>query len=131
MSAPRTVRRSSAALLHPTGQTLQARLCWSPADPLAVSVSFRTAAGWVDWVMARELLAAGLVMPAGAGDVRLAPVAGELELVLDNGRQRATLGLPTDEVAGFLALTYRQIPLGAESIDLDPALALLLSGGLR
>lgn len=126
MSDPRTVRRSSTALLQPSGQALHVRLCWHPGDPLAVSMSFRTAG---HWVLGRELLAAGLLMPTGAGDARLAPRGEHLVLGLDNGRERSTLLLPADEVAGFLAGTYRQIPLGAERVDLDPAQ--LLNDGAR
>lgn len=135
MSTPSThpvaVRRASTAVVQPTGPALQARLCWQPADPLAVRMSFRTGGHWVDWALARELLAAGLLMPAGAGDVRLAPLGEHLVLGLDNGRARATLLLPAADVAGFLAATYRQIPLGAEQVDVDPTLALFRGGGAR
>lgn len=125
------VSRPSTATLQPTGQALRARLSWDRADPLAVTVSFWTVAGWVDWVMARELLAAGLLMPAGVGDVRLEPVAGDLQLVLDNGCDQATLSLPASDVAGFLVLAYQRLPLGAERIDIGAELALLLNGGPR
>lgn len=140
------VAPTSAVLLHgdpvglPGGGLLVWRtavvpvsLVWDPASPFAVGVWFRERRRLVPWVIARELLAAGLLMPAGDGDVHIDPSADGLVVTLDNGRgERARfLFEDVDTVGRFLGCTYEQVRLGAERVDVDLELGGLIAGGER
>ncbi|MPZ66779.1 MAG: SsgA family sporulation/cell division regulator [Pseudonocardiaceae bacterium] len=54
------------------GYEWAARACWltDPAEPYALTLRLRGATGWVDWCVARELVAEGAEHAAGQGDVR-------------------------------------------------------------
>lgn len=101
------------------GVPVQVELRWDPGDdPFAVRLAFRNGPGTVEWCLARELLATGLLMPAGAADVQLRPYGNELAVRLSNGEQQAWLLFAAWRVAEFLESTYRQVPLGDERLDL-------------
>ncbi len=81
-------------------------LFWSPRCPDEVRLTFQTRRSPVVWVVARELLAAGLDGPAGVGDLSLLPDLRDcrrLLLVLDTPNGRAVLRVRRDVLAGFLA----------------------------
>ena len=83
----------------------------------------------MDWRFARELLAAGLRMPAGEGDVHLAPCfEHHLMLRLDPGppQPAALFVLAAADVEHLLAASYQLVPLGAEALDCDALLGALL-----
>jgi hypothetical protein len=113
-------------------------LCWRPSDPHAVTMLFPRHR--VTWVFARELLAEGLYIPVGCGDVRIAPVpdAGDMGLIqveLSSPDGSTRFELNGDDVADFLTATSARIPIGEELLwaSIDDALAALLSqdaGGL-
>lgn len=115
----------------PRGFTGAVLLSWRPSDPYAVTMLFHTG---TTWTFARELLAEGLHIPAGFGDVRIAPVpdAGGMGLIqvgLSSPTGHTEFVLNGDDVADFLTATAARIPIGEElwtSID-DDALAALLS----
>lgn len=122
----------TTGVLLPSERPMPAWWCWDRMDPLAVTVVFTAGAGWVEWVLSRQLLAVGLHTPAGEGDVRLEPFVEDLLLTLDNGTHQAMLLLPGTTVAEFLASTYRRVRLGREHSAVSAALAGLLGGeGLR
>lgn len=108
--------------------------CWRFAadDPYAVTLSFRTRCGYVDWTFARSLLAEGFTAAAGEGDVRLAPLPeNELLLLLEieSPSGRATFDLDRTAARRFLDATTALVPLGEEHlwVDLDAPDALLPS----
>ena len=101
---------------------------YDAGDPWAVRITFPADRGGtatpVRWVVARELLLQGVTEPAGEGDVQVFPSIDEhgraavvMELCSPDGR--LVLQLCTSELHRFLARTLAVVPLGAESIDLD------------
>ncbi|SFD54308.1 SsgA family sporulation/cell division regulator [Klenkia taihuensis] len=153
--------RAVLQLVGPTSWTeVRAVLAYDAADPYAVRIRFggrasrpgvderRTrhpaAAGLgsgdtggeddgVEWMVARDLLHAGLSHPAGDGDVRLWPArtAGDvlfLELRAPSGH--ALFELSRAVLAGFVADSERLVPIGreADALDVDHELQALLQG---
>lgn len=132
MNAPARVQVDTVAVLEPSGWPVPTRLEWSAGDPLAVTVAFcpgRRARTRVAWALARELLDDGLRAACGMGDVRVEPFLDRVLLTLDNSAERAVFALPAGVVRGFLAATVEQVPLGAEQVDVDRAVALCRRAG--
>lgn len=132
----RAVRlRTMAAVAHPVadaGAEVGVLLEWRPADPLAVTASFDGGGTPSSWSIGRDLLHAGLARRAGDADVTAWPgLAGTLFLHLDNGARDMTLVLDADEAERFLARTFRLVPRGAETYDVDAVLASVLGGDGR
>jgi Streptomyces sporulation and cell division protein, SsgA len=104
-----------------------ARLCYTGDDPYAVRVAFHSGTDEaVEWIFARDLLAAGLTEPAGAGDVRAWPSpAGDgggapvLNIILSSPFGEAHFEAPMTAMAEFLRRTYNAIPAGRESDFFD------------
>ncbi|MBB4895355.1 hypothetical protein FHS39_004433 [Streptomyces olivoverticillatus] len=117
----------------PPSRTVPAQLLYERADPFAVRVTFPPAASLdgdeVEWAFARELLARGLLTPAGGGDVRVWP-CGPHRTVLEFHAAEgvAMVQLDTPELRTFLARTYALVPAGGEGghLDVDSDLAVLL-----
>jgi hypothetical protein len=111
------------------------------ADPFAVRIAFGDASGAVDldesgiaWLLSRELLQAGLVAPAGDGDVRLWPATAATDVLFLHLRApsgEALFELSRATVAAFLRQTEALVPSGSESelLHLDDELQVLLSNG--
>lgn len=102
------------------------RWSYQADQPFSVTVAFQTGADqWVEWVFARDLLMAGLVGPAGIGDVRFVPFEdGEEKLLLlqvESDQGRASWFLDRHEAEEFLEMTLETVPEGKESehFDLD------------
>ncbi len=135
---PTTVEvETSLRLVAPdaTALPVRASLRYDPEDPYAVHVLFHaeTAGGEpVSWSFARDLLMTGLDEPAGIGDVRVWPWVGDegpvAALALSSPDGHALFEVPRESLESFLARTYAQVPLGAESdhLDMDATLANLL-----
>lgn len=114
------LRLRPLGLLHSDGLVAMT-LAWSRYDPLAVSLRFPDEG--VCWVVSRELLAQGLLGPAGLGDVALLPDLADpdaLELVLSSPDGVAGLHLPRADLADFLDATWEQMPSEAEPLWCDP-----------
>jgi len=91
-------------------------------DPYAVTLCIRAGRGGADWSFCRELLAAGLLMPVGHGDVQLEPGPGDtLRIELSSPDGHTVLAVTAAEAHRFLAQTYEQVPLGEEHLDIDKA----------
>ncbi|MEN3303450.1 SsgA family sporulation/cell division regulator [Pseudonocardia sp.] len=111
---------------------VKVELSYSSRDPYAVQASFRTGHGSaVDWVFARDLLADGLLGPAGTGDVRVQPLPHdetrvELELTSPSGHAVFTTCAAT--LSEFLERTFDVVPPTTEYswLDFDDALSTLL-----
>jgi hypothetical protein len=100
---------------------VQVCLIWEPSDPVAVSVEFyATKGGVVTWRFARDLLADGMLVPTGRGDVRvLPPLGGQLRIVFDSPSGHADFSVDVETVAEFLAATFTACPAGAEFAGAD------------
>jgi hypothetical protein len=128
---------------------VQVALCYSAADPFAVHAVFATGTEEIEWVFARELLAAGFTGPAGDGDVHIHPIpatsahagrpggerTGRLVLELSSPSGLAVFATDAAAVGEFLLATYQLVPEGAEldskHVDVDAELAALLATGQR
>ena len=121
-----TVAHDMFALLHQSAAPVVTRWTYSADDPFAVTLVIQTRGDQcVDWVLARDLLVAGLTGPAGIGDVRVRPVRMDdwdvalVEIRSPDGR--ALLEVDRDLLQQFVDATIEAIPLGSEStvIDMD------------
>ena len=93
-------------------------------DPYAVTFAFHTGTeSPVTWTFARDLLADGLLRPAGDGDIRLWPggtgTGAVLNLALSSPAGSARLVAPLAVVTDWLTHTYRLVPAGREMEDSD------------
>lgn len=92
-------------------------LSWSSDAPYAVGLIFPGELE-VCWLVARDLLAAGLLGPSGLGDVSVFPDLydpGFVELVLSSPDGSVGLRMPVHRLATFLDATWRHVPAGAEA----------------
>ncbi|MGW4384405.1 SsgA family sporulation/cell division regulator [Kitasatospora sp. NPDC004531] len=111
-------RQLPVHVFGPTGGRRVMILGYRPGDPYAVRLTFPdgTPDGGVSWLVARDLLAAGLTGPAGNGAVRIRPWPhGRLRLAfLGADGTRATVLAPTAPLAEFLTATHALVPPGTE-----------------
>jgi len=112
------------------GTQIDADMVFDPADPYAMSIVFHTGAP-VTWTFGRDLLIEGIYEPAGVGDVQVWPCLVEsgaavvmIELVAPDGA--VMLQVASRVVADFITRVLRVVPIGAEGVDVDAALAALL-----
>ncbi len=140
MGSRSTPGHSTPTTLHLVGPSswteVPATLGYEVADPYAVRISFGDPFGadGISWLLARDLLRAGLDQPAGDGDVRLWPArtTGDvLFLHLRAPSGEALFELSRTAVAAFLRQTEQLVPVGSEAaaLQVDDALEALLSGG--
>jgi hypothetical protein len=110
---------------------LAARLCYSREDPYAVHIAFSTGKGEpVKWMLARDLLSAGMWHREGVGDVTVWPSAGSapgaqggvLNIELSSPYGQAHFEAAVKEVSDFLRRTFEAVPAGDESAHLDAEL---------
>ena len=107
-----------------TSTTVDVGFGYDPADPYAVTATFRTAAGDEAWTFARDLLARGLTDPAGEGDVHLWPcldatgrAAVIIELCSPDGE--LVVSARTQDIYRFLSCSLAAVPAGTESDHQD------------
>lgn len=112
---------------------LVASLDYCADDPYAVKMAFHVGTDEpVEWIFARELLAAGLEAPAGEGDVQVWPQDGDasdiLNIALSSPFGEAHFQAPKSATAEFLRSTYQIIPEGSETdfLNVDSELEDLL-----
>jgi hypothetical protein len=120
---------STAAVFEPYGVQLPARWAYDPADPWAIRLSVCHRGRWRDWLLARDLLAAGLLTATGDGDVRVEPYPGDgLLVTLDSPSGHAVLRLDARHAERALCGSYALVPDGTEGeqIDWDTGLIELL-----
>lgn len=127
-----SVQHDMFTVLHGQPAPVVTRWTYRAGDPFAVTLGVRTRRGrWVEWLVARELVADALVCPAGMGDILMSPrhVQGydivEIEIRSTDGR--AVLEVDRDLLAHFIKATEALVPPGTEStrVDLDAAIARL------
>lgn len=103
-------------------------------DPYAVTMTFATAEGELVWTFGRDLLAHGVSVPTGQGDVHVAPAIGvngrpTVQIELSSPDGHLVLEARGQDLRAFLAKCSSVVPAGAESdqIDVDDLIARLLS----
>jgi hypothetical protein len=122
-----SVRMTMRLLAAGTWHELEVGCQYWPEDPYAVLLDFGT--DRTVWILSREMLTAGLVLPVGEGDVRVGPADGGRVLVELGRAERVRLSVPADALDRFLAETRELVPPGAEAgrIDWDLCIRELLS----
>jgi len=116
---------------------LVASLHYSGSDPYAVRMAFHVGTDEpVEWIFARDLLAAGIESRQGEGDVQVWPSsmscaeAGDLDGIGDTGGKILNIELsspfgqahfeaPARAMSAFLKRTYQIVPPGRESSYVD------------
>ena len=119
-----------------TARTMDMALGYDPADPYAITITFRTRAGDVVWTFARELLARGLTDPSGEGDVHIWPsldTVGRAMVIIELCSPDGDLVAQahTQDIYRFVSRSLAAVPAGAESahLDLDKVIDQLLRSG--
>ena len=107
---------------------LAASFLYSARDPYAVRIAFRAGLNEpIEWIFARDLLAAGVGGREGPGDVTVWPSAGPeggapgsvLHIELSSPFGQAHLEAPVEQIADFLRRTYQIVPAAHESEHLN------------
>jgi hypothetical protein len=125
---------------------LTAGLSYSSSDPYAVRMAFEVGADEpVEWILARDLLAAALHGSEGLGDVRAWPSAAScdpdvvaiagaagnaiLNIAMSSPYGQAQFEVSAKAIEDFLQRTYQLVATGQESsyLDFDAELTDLLS----
>jgi Streptomyces sporulation and cell division protein, SsgA len=112
----------------PVLPAVQAELRYYCDDPFAVQMLLSIdQSPAICWVFGRELLADGLHMPAGIGDVQIYPVEDGVAIELRSGSSSAKLLAYGPDLQTFVDRTRDLVPAGAEleHDDIDGELALL------
>jgi hypothetical protein len=119
-----SVQQDMFTVLHGQPAPVVTRWTYTVADPFAVGLSVRTSNDrWVEWLVGRDLVVAGLDGPSGEGDVRMAPqiVQGydivEIEIRSSDGR--AVLEVDRDLLRHFVEASVELVALGDEMRDID------------
>ena len=127
-SSSRTVSAELGLRLVVPQQTivpLVASLYYSSDDPYAIRIAFHVGLDEpVEWIFARDLLAAGAENREGHGDVTVWPSTGDdaapiLNIELSSPFGQAHFEAPAREVADFLRRTYQTVPAGTEGDHVD------------
>src|SRR5580693_3931505 len=118
---------------------LVASLYYSGNDPYAIRMAFHVGTDEpVEWIFARDLLAAGIESRQGEGDVQVWPSqpadAAEgsddvvLNIELSSPFGQAHFEAPAEAMSAFLRKTYQVVPAGKESgfVDIEAELNDLL-----
>jgi hypothetical protein len=125
---------------------LTAGLSYSCADPYAIRMAFKVGTDEpVEWILARDLLAAGLKGSEGLGDVRAWPSAASrdpdvvaisaaagnaiLNIAMSSPYGQAQFEVSAKAIEDFLQRTYQLVATGQESsyLNFDDELTELLS----
>jgi len=118
---------------------LVASMFYSGSDPYAVRMAFHVGTDEpVEWIFARDLLAAGIESRQGEGDVQVWPSRGScsdsgsmdlttsresgekiLNIELSSPFGQAHFEAPAQAMSAFLRRTYQIVPAGQESSYID------------
>jgi hypothetical protein len=109
-------------------ETVDVRLGYDTADPMAVTVEVTGEGRHTRWVFARDLLADGLrsMTPLGEGRVQVqaTSVLAEITVQREDGDVEV-LRLPWWNTREFVRRTVEEVPRGEEPCDVDGWLAAL------
>jgi hypothetical protein len=110
-------------------------LRYDTRDPFAVYALFEPeGARAVQWILSRDLLADGLIVRTGEGDVRMWPAPDEAELVLIEfvtPKGQARFEALAQDIADFLDSTYEVVLPGDEEnwFDFDDEIQRMIAAG--
>jgi hypothetical protein len=131
-----TVSQPVGLVIFEGGQRfpLHATLAYDRNEPYEVRLLFPAGLEYLDMVLARELLAGGLVEAASFGGMRVWLVGGDRRVVCIGWTGpvgEARLEVPAVSVACFLDMTYCLVPEGDEPprADIDGVIAAILADG--
>jgi hypothetical protein len=131
-----TIVRATVPFISGESQSelLEGELIFDHVDPYAVAMHLEAKSGTVVWTFARELLADGLYVPTGNGDVQVWPClsnTGEAVVIIElcSPDGLALLQAPSRTVHDFVVRTYEVVPEGDESVhlEMDTLISQLLS----
>jgi hypothetical protein len=113
---------------------LTATLAYDRKEPHAVQILFPPGLEYLDMVLARELLAGGLIRPATFGCMRtwlIGDDSGTVCIGWTGPVGEARLEVPAASVTCFLDMTYSLVPEGDEPprTDIDDVIAAILADG--
>jgi hypothetical protein len=95
--------------------SVNAELRYSTEDPFAIQMLLSVdQSPAISWVFGRELLLAGVRMPAGIGDVQVYPTHDGVIVELRSGSAVAKLLAHTPDIQAFVDTTLELVPLGSE-----------------
>ncbi|WP_413102390.1 SsgA family sporulation/cell division regulator [Streptomyces sp. Inha503] len=97
-------------------------LVYDTRDPYAVAMELeiRDSRHPSVWVLSRSMLAEGLLVPAGLGNVQITPATPEFVLLqLGSDAEQASMWMPLPEIEEFLESTYDAVPVGEEELWLE------------
>ncbi|PKW16617.1 SsgA family sporulation/cell division regulator [Saccharopolyspora spinosa] len=121
-----------AGVIAPVGVELR----YDSRNPYEIAMKLNVGAdGQVDWVIARDLLADGLIAEAGEGDVRIRPrldSSGVVVIELSSPSGQASFEVDADQLVDFVNDTYDVVAPGDEHrwMNVDEVLSRLLSHNL-
>jgi Streptomyces sporulation and cell division protein, SsgA len=125
-----TLGTTAQVLAEPLLVQHDVELRYTPDEPFAVGLNFRpegaaagrSGSGGVLWRLDRDVLGAGHPADHPCGDVRVTRLEALAVVVIElmPGTDAATIvRFEADGVDEFLRATYRMVPHGAESLDVD------------
>ncbi|WP_101376628.1 SsgA family sporulation/cell division regulator [Saccharopolyspora spinosa] len=121
-----------AGVIAPVGVELR----YDSRNPYEIAMKLNVGTdGQVDWVIARDLLADGLIAEAGEGDVRIRPrldSSGVVVIELSSPSGQASFEVDADQLVDFVNDTYDVVAPGDEHrwMNVDEVLSRLLSHNL-
>ncbi|MFE0172315.1 SsgA family sporulation/cell division regulator [Streptomyces sp. NPDC059002] len=105
-------------LVEPDGTApVDVGLTYDTRDPysVAMELEIRTSHRPSVWVVSRGMLAEGLLVPTGLGNVQITPATPEFVLLqLGADDEQASLWMSLPEIEEFLESTYDVVPIGEE-----------------
>lgn len=102
-------------------------LRYSPDEPIPVHLHFGDGR---EWLFARDLLIRGLNEATGVGDVRVWPAGTRMYVRLSSPDGTCLLSMDLPQVRRFVAHTWRLVPPGRETVDVEAWISGLLDGAL-
>lgn len=118
---------------HPVPVDVELR--YDTRDPFAVYALFEPeGARAVQWILSRDLLADGLIVRSGDGDVRVWPAPENEEMVIIEfvtPKGQARFEAHAQDLADFLDTTYEVVLPGAEEnwFDFDAEIERMIAAG--
>jgi hypothetical protein len=118
---------------HPVPVDVELR--YDTRDPFAVYALFEPeGARAVQWILSRDLLADGLIVRTGEGDVRVWPAPHDTELVMIEfvtPKGQARFEAEAQDLADFLDTTYEVVLPGEEDkwFDFDDEIQRMIAAG--
>jgi len=130
-----SVQQDMFTVLHGQPAPVVTRWSYDAADPFAITLGVRTRSNrWVEWLVARDLVAEALEGPSGHGHIRMSPQVVQgydiVEIEISSHDGRAVLEVDRDLLRDFVTATTELVAFGDEStrMDLDLEIAKLTHG---